>query len=61
MQKIVLLKQAQDSLQMYKVQNNKWPASLDEVSNFPELPQEQKWEWIYDSSNGKIEIGKKEN
>jgi len=54
MQKIVFVKQAQDAIQMYRVQNNKWPSSLEEIQNLPQLPQN--WEWIYDNTKGTIEI-----
>lgn len=58
-QKIILEKEGKDAIMMYRMQNQRWPATLEDVSNLPSLPKEQKWEWVYDNTNGNLSIEKK--
>ncbi|HPY75548.1 MAG: hypothetical protein KBC30_07125 [Planctomycetes bacterium] len=56
-QKVTLEKVAQQAVHVYKVENNIFPESLDDVPNFPELPKEQKkWYWDYNPETGVVKI-----
>ncbi|BBM82315.1 hypothetical protein [Candidatus Uabimicrobium amorphum] len=47
----------QQQVRMYQVENNKWPNSLNDVKEVPQLPEG--WEWKYDNKTGKVDIVKK--
>ena len=48
----------QQLIRMYQVENNKWPNSLNDLKDVPELPEG--WNWKYDNTTGKVDIVKQQ-